>query len=362
MSKSIRVKLKERSYDIIIEYNALNKASDHLNNFISNRKCFIVSDSNVFPLYGREVISAVFKASGINPDYYVFDAGEKSKNLQTVENIYHAVLKSELDRSSVIIALGGGVVGDIAGFVAATYMRGIDYIQIPTTLLSMVDSSVGGKTGVDMPEGKNLIGAFWQPKLVLIDNSVLKTLPSREVKGGLAEVIKYGVIFDLIFFDKINDNIEYINSMDAEFYSYLISSCCRLKAEIVAKDEEEHGLRAILNYGHTFGHAIEKIAGFGAYIHGEAISVGMLMAGELACQLNMMDRDQLNKIIAVLKKLDMCVKAEGITGAAMLKAMKSDKKTKRDNVCFILPRDIGNVEIISGVDRNLVIKAIKKFS
>jgi 3-dehydroquinate synthase len=359
--QNITVDLNDRSYDIIIAPNGLETSQVYLNSFIQNKKCFIISDSNVFPLYGGQIIAKLKQSKGIISGHYVFPAGESSKTLSTVEQIYHAALKYGLDRSSVIIALGGGVVGDIAGFVAATYMRGIDFIQIPTSLLAMVDSSVGGKTGVDMPEGKNLVGAFWQPKLVLIDPEMLHTLPEREIKGGLSEVVKYGVILDSSFFDKLADETRKINSIDSEFYSKIIAECCKLKAGVVKQDEQETGLRGILNYGHTFGHAIETVSKYEKYIHGEAVGIGMLMAGELACLMKKMERIELNKLISLYRKLNLCISVDGIDADAVFEAMRKDKKVRDGNVCFVLPEQIGKVSFEYDVDKNLVIDAIKKY-
>ena len=359
--QNLTVDLNDRSYEIIIASGGVKTNQSFFSSFVQNKKCFIISDSNVFPLYGEQVIANLKQSNGIISGHFVFPAGESSKTLSTVEKIYHETLKCELDRSSVIIALGGGVVGDIAGFVAATYMRGIDFIQIPTSLLAMVDSSVGGKTGVDMPEGKNLIGAFWQPKLVVIDPDTLHTLTMREIKGGLAEVVKYGVILDSSFFDELAGGIQKINILDSEFYSKIIATCCGLKAEVVKQDEKETGLRGILNYGHTFAHAIETVSGYESYIHGEAVSIGMLMAGELACLMNMMKRSELDKLISLCRKLDLCIKADGLDTNAVFEAMSKDKKVKDGNVCFVLPKQIGKVSIISDADKGLVLEAIKKY-
>jgi 3-dehydroquinate synthase len=359
--QNITVGLNDRSYEIIIAPGVLNTNQSLFEPFVQDKKCFIISDSNAFPLYGEQVIAKLKQSKGIISSQFIFPAGESAKTLSTVEQIYHAALECGLDRSSVIIALGGGVVGDIAGFVAATYMRGIDFIQIPTSLLAMVDSSVGGKTGVDMPEGKNLIGAFWQPKLVLIDPQTLYTLPKREIKGGLAEVIKYGMILDSPFFDKLNSEISKISAIDSEFYSKIIAKCCTLKADIVKQDEKETGLRGILNYGHTFGHAIETASGYEKYIHGEAVGIGMLIAGELACLVNKMERAELDKLMSLYKKLNLCISANGIDADAIFQAMTKDKKAKDGNICFVLPEQIGKVSFIHNTDKNLVINAIKKY-
>jgi len=361
-TQNITVDLNVRSYEIVITPGEFKNNLLSLAKFVENKKCFIISDSNVFPLYGESVISKLKTSNGMFSGKFIFPAGEQSKTLLTVEQIYHTALEAGLDRSSVIIALGGGVVGDIAGFVAATYMRGIDFIQFPTSLLAMVDSSVGGKTGVDMKKGKNLIGAFWQPKLVLIDPETLCTLQDREIKAGLAEVVKYGIILDSVFFDKLLDGADRIDSLDLEFYSEIIAKCCSLKSHVVKLDEKEAGLRGILNYGHTFGHAIETVSGYEKYIHGEAVGIGMLMAGELACLMKLMKHSELNKIATLFRKLNLCCNAKNLDLDAVFTAMFRDKKVKNGDICFILPEKIGKASFYYNIDKNMVLKALKKYT
>mgnify|MGYP001393643899 CR=1 FL=1 len=281
----IKVNLKERSYDIIVGKGTL-KDCPSLKAAVSGRRCLVITDSNVGSLYGQPVLASLRKA-GAEASMVSFKAGESSKNIDTYGKLLRQACRAGLDRSSVIVALGGGVVGDVAGFVAASYMRGISFVQIPTTLLAMVDSSVGGKTGFDLPEGKNLVGAFWQPSLVVIDTDTLGTLPKREVRCGLAEVVKYGVIMDEKFFSFLEKNMKSISSMDHKTFEKIISRCCELKAKVVCADEREtSGLRAILNYGHTFGHAVETVTGYGKYAHGEAVAIGMCMAATLSIACN----------------------------------------------------------------------------
>ncbi|MCP4181340.1 MAG: 3-dehydroquinate synthase [bacterium] len=360
--KKINVGLQNNSYDIFIGDELLSNLEDKINSFIKNKKCFIITDSNVDNYYGDFFLN---KLSGFT-DYqiikYSFPAGEQNKTLKTVEDIYHYAFSKGLDRSSVIIALGGGVCGDMAGFTAATFMRGIDFIQIPTSLLAMVDSSVGGKTGVDMPEGKNLVGVFLQPKTVLIDPNTLKTLPVREIRGGLAEIIKYGMIIDLKLFEYIESNIEKINSLDTDVISELIAWCCKIKADIVAKDEKEHSLRAILNFGHTFGHAIETVSGYEKYIHGEGIAIGMLMACRLAVTLGMIEKNIEERLKHLFIQFSLPVKSPGISPDDILKAMYNDKKVRNNNINFILPyKKIGKVEIVDSIDNKLVLEAVKAY-
>ena len=356
------INLNHTSYEIVIAPGEIKTARNELSPFVQNKKCFIVSDSNVFPLLGKRIIHELKQSKGIVSGHFVIPAGESSKTLSTVEQIYHAILESKLDRHSVIIALGGGVVGDIAGFVASTYMRGIDVIQIPTSLMAMVDSSVGGKTGVNMPEGKNLIGAFWQPKLVLIDPETLHTLPEREIKGGLAEVIKYGMALSSSLFYKLADETQKLNDIKTKFYSEIIAECCALKAEIVRHDEKEKGLRRALNYGHTFGHAIETASRYEQYTHGEAVGVGMLIAGELACLMKKMRRSELNKLISLYEALNLRATANYVDPDNFFEAMATDKKKKNGNICFVLPEQIGKVSLNYNVDKSLVLEAIKKYT
>ena len=361
-ARKVKVNLGNRSYDITIAPDSLNSKSITIAPFVKDRKCFIISDSNVFPLYGEETEKMIEKNKGVITGYFVFKAGEANKTLTTVEQIYHAMLKENLDRSSVIIALGGGVVGDIAGFAAATFMRGIDFIQIPTSLLAMVDSSVGGKTGVDMQEGKNLVGAFWQPKHVLVDIKTLETLPARELKAGLAEVVKYGVILDESFFVELLNNTERIKKIDSCFFVEMIAKCCVYKAEIVKKDEKETGLRGILNFGHTFGHAIETVSGYEKYVHGEAVGIGMLMAGELAVISGRMQKKDADLLLELCNKLELKTIASKIDSEAVFAAMANDKKTKNSKICFVLPNRIGEVVFVNDLCKDIVIKAIRKFT
>ncbi|MDP3259447.1 MAG: 3-dehydroquinate synthase, partial [Thermodesulfovibrionales bacterium] len=277
----IRVKLGERSYDICIGSNILGKIGPKLKSFNSSPKTAIISNPTVYRLYGKKVLNSI-KSSGFDVIPVIIPDGEKYKDISIVQKIYGELLRHRLDRKSTLIALGGGVIGDITGFVASTYMRGIDYIQIPTTLLAQVDSSVGGKTGVNHKLGKNMIGTFYQPKLIWIDIDILKTLPQKEFFAGLAEVIKYGVIWDAKLFAFLENNRDKIVRLDRKALIHIIKCSCQIKAEVVSKDEREAGLRAILNYGHTIGHAIETATGYKKYLHGEALAIGMHTEARLA--------------------------------------------------------------------------------
>ncbi len=358
--KKIDVNLKERAYSIVIMEGLLDDLSAKLNSFVSKRKVLVVSDSNVTKLYSQKVISAI-KEHSSDVDIAVFPAGEPSKTLKTVESLYKHAVKFGLDRSSVIIALGGGVVGDIAGFLAATYMRGIDFVQIPTTLLAMVDSSVGGKTGVDLPSGKNLVGAFWQPKAVLIDPNTLKTLPKREIRCGLAEVVKYGIIMDDEFFCYLENHTKELNTLDGECFANVIARCCTLKAEVVIADErEETGIRAILNYGHTFAHAIEVIRGFENINHGEAVAIGMCMAASLSvADMRLDDAAELRQE-NLLRTLHLPCSVDQVKPSEIYKAMHKDKKVVNAKLRFVLPETIGEVTLVSEeIDKIMIMQAIR---
>lgn len=355
----VNVSLEERSYPIHIQRNSFKRWGERLYDRVNGRRCLIISDSNVYALYADKIVDALSQA-GAYLYASVFPAGEQSKSLDRVGKMYHKAASAGLGRDALIIALGGGVTGDIAGFVAATWMRGIDFIQIPTSLLAMVDSSVGGKTGVDLPEGKNLVGAFWQPREVLIDPDMLKTLPDREITCGLAEIIKYGVIEDARFFTQLENNAGRIMKRDLDYYTDMIIRSCQIKADVVAADEREGGRRAILNYGHTFGHALEAAGGFGAYNHGEAVSVGMCLAADLSVSLGMMDLAAANRIESLLRSAGLPVYAEGDYAAeTLIRLIGMDKKNRQGSVRWVLPEAIGRVSVVSDVPMDKVQDVIR---
>ncbi len=356
---TIPVALSERSYNIIIKPGILEQCPDILGQFISHKKCGIVTDSNVAAIYGNTT-KKLLNAAAAETDLFTFKAGEEQKTLNTVSDICCTFSQAQFDRSSYIIALGGGVVGDLAGFAAAIYMRGINFIQIPTTLLAMVDSSVGGKTGADLPQGKNLIGAFWQPKLVIIDPRTLQTLPVKEIRCGLAEIVKYGVIMDNVLFSDLENNIAKLNSLDIEYFTKIIARCCQLKADVVAGDERESGRRGILNYGHTFGHAIELVSNF-TIAHGEAIAIGMNIAAELALANKLIDAADVQRQRNLFNALQLpCHIPGNMDIEAIYQAMMRDKKKVGAAIKFVIPRQIGNVEISSSFDKINVVNAMEK--
>ncbi|MCX5779801.1 MAG: 3-dehydroquinate synthase, partial [Firmicutes bacterium] len=282
----MRVELGERSYDICIGENWLPKLGQLLGISPKTSQAIMITDENVSRLWSQQVFE-VLAAAGFQVEITVIPGGEGCKNLATTAQLQEHMVSIGLDRKSLVLALGGGIVGDIAGFVAATYMRGINYIQIPTTLLAQVDSSVGGKTGVNLPQGKNLVGAFYQPDLVFIDTIFLTTLPEREFLTGLAEVIKYGIIWDRDFFAYLETHRQRIKARDSECLLHLISRCCTIKADIVAQDETEQGVRALLNLGHTYGHAFEALSNY-RFTHGEAVAIGTICAARLASDLGLL--------------------------------------------------------------------------
>ncbi|ANO52806.1 3-dehydroquinate synthase [Woeseia oceani] len=341
---TLSVSLGERSYPIYIGSGLLAAGFD-LTKFVRGPAALIVSNETVAPLYLDKVL-------GLLPSRKVrhlnLRDGEAYKNLQSVSEILDELATSGAGRDTTVIALGGGVVGDISGFAAATYMRGVPFIQIPTTLLSQVDSSVGGKTGVNHERGKNLIGAFYQPGLVLIDTDTLQTLPHRELSAGLAEVIKHGAIVDAGFFRWLEENIETLIARDPDALAYAIRRCCEIKAAVVAEDEREHGRRALLNFGHTFGHAIENNLGYGEWLHGEAVAAGMVMAARLS---GLADA-QLQRLQNLLVAARLPVAPPPIGATTMRAAMGLDKKIQDNRLRFVLLRELGDAYLDADVDES----------
>jgi len=356
--EKVRVELGDRSYDILVAPNLLDEATKTLAKFVKGRKCLLVSDGNVYSRYADQAIACLMKA-GAFVYATVFKAGEGSKNISVMERLFRKAAGAGLDRDSFIIALGGGVSGDMAGFLAASYMRGIGFIQMPTTLLAMVDSSVGGKTGFDLPEGKNLVGAFWQPKLVLIDPSLLKTLPKREVVCGLAEIVKTALILDKKFFSFLEKHGSDILALKTGPTAKAIARCCELKASVVSADEREGSLRAILNYGHTFGHAIETASGYSRIAHGEAVAMGMGMAADLAVRLEILSKADAMKQEALLESLSLPRRVAGLKPADIVDAMSKDKKTRGGKLNFVLLSKIGSAKVVKDIPRGIVLKAVR---
>lgn len=356
----IKVDLAEKSYEIVIESGLLEKAGSEIANVCRGRRVMIVTEPKVGELYLDKVIDSL-KSAGFEVNSANVPGGEENKTLEVVASLYEELLNAHIDRSGVLITLGGGVVGDTGGFAAATYMRGIDFVHIPTTLLAQVDASIGGKVGVDLPRGKNLVGAFHQPKLVLIDPNVLKTLPRRELISGLAEVIKHGIIADRNLFEFLQANTDAVLNLENAAIERVILDSCRVKAKVVMQDEKESGLRAILNYGHTVGHGIEAAGGFSRYTHGEAIAIGMVTAALIAEDKGITGADTPKHIAKTISSFGLPHKPdETISADAIIEAMAYDKKSRAGKLRFILPKKIGEVIISDTVTESDVINALAR--
>ena len=361
--KTVTVELGDkRSYPIYIGANLLGNGQC-LQPHIDGRQVCIVTNQTVAPLYLGSVIESLKTNLQNRPNYQIntviLPDGENYKHLQTIESIYDSLLENKHNRTTTIIALGGGVVGDMAGFTAATYQRGVKFIQVPTTLLSQVDSSVGGKTGVNHLLGKNMIGAFHQPQCVIIDTEVLKTLPPRELSAGLAEVIKYGLIADQAFFEWLEQHYETLLEGEPDIMSEAIERSCRNKALVVAKDEKEAGVRAILNLGHTFGHAIETTKGYGEWLHGEAVAAGMVIAAELSHKMGWLTRTDVDRLKQLLKKVNLPISPPtDISVSTFLETMQLDKKVVNGKLRLVLLKNIGHAVITEKVSNQQIQKAI----
>ena len=353
----VRVELGADSYEILIGENILSNVANFITASNFTNKVLIVTDTNVEKFIDK--LTAPLADKKINFDVVTIPAGESSKNLRVAEKIYTRAIELGLDRKSPIIPFGGGVVGDLTGFVAATYMRGVPFIQVPTTLLAQVDSSVGGKTAVNHELGKNLIGAFYQPKAVFIDVDTLQTLPEREIKSGLGEVVKYGIISDAEFFKYLEDNAEKILNRDVDTLTHIIKRSCEIKAEVVSADEKESGLRKILNFGHTVGHAVEQLTGYEKYRHGEAVSIGMVGAAMLSWELGKINFNDVARLKDLLDKLQLVTTCEGVDVDDVCKVALRDKKVIGGKISWILMRGIGDVEITDEVTEPEIKKALK---
>jgi len=339
---SLKVNLGERSYPICIGHNLLEQG-ELLTQHIPGNSALIISDENVAPLYLDKVESAL---TDIRHKSLILPAGEEHKNLSVLNTIYDKLLENRFDRNTTLIALGGGVVGDITGFAAASYQRGVHLIQIPTTLLSQVDSSVGGKTAVNHPLGKNMIGAFYQPRTVIADTNTLNTLEDRQLSSGIAEVIKYGLIRDIEFLEWLESNTDKLLDRAPEALAYAIKRSCQNKAEIVAADEKESGQRALLNLGHTFGHAIETGMGYGAWLHGEAVASGMVMAARLSEKLGWITAAEVNRVINIIERANLPVRApEQMDADKFLELMSLDKKVSDGVLKLVLYKSVGKAII-----------------
>jgi len=352
----VQLKAHSDSYSIYIGKEVLPQLGEFLRPFSLSKKVLLISDPEINQLYGKRV-SAALRKGGFLPFSFLVPSGEKNKSLAWASRLYDFLLHERVDRRSLIVALGGGVIGDLAGFVAATYMRGVPFLQVPTSLLAQIDSSVGGKVAVNHPLAKNMIGAFYQPLLVLIDIDFLHTLPERELRAGMAEVIKYGVIADADFFSFLEENLEKIFRLDPEVLTFMIKRCCEIKASIVVQDEREEGLRAMLNYGHTIAHALEAATRFQVYRHGEAVAVGMEAAGRISELLGLWRAEETSRQRAILRAANLPLTLP-LKPERLLKLLSYDKKVRKGKPHFVLTRAIGDAIIRPLSEEEIILTAL----
>jgi len=354
--ESLRVALGERSYPIHIGAGVLDDRALYAPHLRSSQVAIVTNDVVASLLLGRA--RKALEGAGARVTQIVLPDGEQTKAWPSLERIFDALLAARCGRDSLLVALGGGVVGDLAGFAAAVYQRGIDYLQVPTTLLAQVDSSVGGKTAINHPQGKNMIGAFHQPRAVIADVSVLATLPDRELRAGLAEVIKHGFALDAPFVDWLEANIEKLVRREGAALAHAVRRCCELKAAVVAADERESGERALLNFGHTFGHAIEAAGGYGTWLHGEAVAAGMVMASELSQRLGLVAKKDVERVRSLVQRAGLPVAGPKVPAPQLVGLMAVDKKNVRGASRFVVLEGIGRAVLKEGVDVELVREAI----
>lgn len=359
MATTLRVGLKERAYDILIGRQTTATAGVFVKTRCGAKRAICITDANVRQPHGDAVAQAL-AAEGLRADLLSVPAGEGSKSVAEAERLWNEFSRLRADRKTVVVAIGGGVVGDLAGFIAATFARGLAFIQVPTTLLAQVDSSVGGKVGINLPSAKNIVGAFWQPAGVLIDLDSLATLPKREYLSGLAEVVKYGVILDPQFFEYLESHVSHLLARDLAVLEHVVARSCALKATVVEQDErEETGIRAALNYGHTFCHAIETVTGYGHYLHGEAVAIGMVCASRLAELLGRIPSEITARQVRLLQSLGLPTEDLQLSVIDVLSAMQHDKKSDGGDMRFVLPCRLGRVEVVGNVPPELVRRAVR---
>ncbi|MFZ5829697.1 MAG: 3-dehydroquinate synthase [Planctomycetota bacterium] len=348
-TQQVRVDLGDRSYEIEIGAGNLPNVGGKVIALGKTTRAIVITDDNVQKPHAIAAAESL-AARDIEVDLISVEPGEESKSVDLAAGLWEGLLDLSADRHTMVVAVGGGVVGDIAGFVAATFARGLPFYQVPTTLLAQVDSSVGGKVGINLPEAKNMVGAFWQPRGVLIDTQTLSTLPEREYRSGLAEVVKYGVILDAEFFVSLENQLSAIKARNAESLAPIIARCCRLKADVVERDEfERSGHRAILNYGHTFAHAFESLTGYGTLLHGEAVAIGMVCAARLAERLGRIDSEFGARQSRLLEELGLPVDVPDLEPRAVLESMMRDKKVAHGKLRFVLPARLGHVELVGDI-------------
>lgn len=353
----LNIDLSERSYEILIGSGLLSRVGELLSQTLKPSRIVLVTHPSLNRLYGDKVTSGL-KGQGWDTDIIEIPEGETSKTLKQAEKIYDRLLDFKCDRKSVLVALGGGVIGDLVGFVAATYQRGIPFVQVPTTLLSQVDSSVGGKTAVNHPKGKNMIGAFYQPRLVIADLDTLHTLPANEFRAGLAEIIKYGVISDPALFEYLEKNTEKILKLDPQCLTHIIETSCAIKAGVVEKDERESYYRMILNFGHTLGHAIEALTGYSKFIHGEAVAIGMVHAAKLSHLLGKCSEEVPKRLRKLVEKFGLPADMPELESQSIIESLYHDKKTMNQKIKFILVKEIGEIEIIEDMPESDILKVL----
>lgn len=356
---TVRVNLGPRSYDIEVGSGLLKQAAKFIADRHPGRHTVLIADSNVVGSYAAPLEQAL-TAGGFRCNLLEVPAGEATKSIAVADRLWNELLACRTDRKSLVVAIGGGVVGDLAGFIAATFGRGLAFFQIPTTLLAQVDSSVGGKVGINLPAAKNMVGAFWQPTGVLIDLDALKTLPKREYLSGLAEVVKYGMILDAPFFAYLESVVPQLLRRESTVLEKVVARSCELKALVVEQDErEETGLRAVLNYGHTFCHAIETVSGYGTFLHGEAVAIGMIQASRLAEKMGRIEAALTVRQRNLLQALELPVTAPDLDPQQLIAAMQHDKKVEHGKLRFILPTQLGHVELVGGVAPELVLEVLR---
>ncbi len=357
--RTVDVRLAERAYAIRIGANILEHLPIWLAESVPrSRHAVLIADHNVFSTWSEKIEKSL-GLQGYRITHLSVPAGEASKSVRMAERLWEMMLTDRADRGSVVLAAGGGVVGDLAGFVAATFARGLPLVQIPTTLLSQVDSSVGGKTGINLPTAKNIVGCFWQPSLVVIDTATLSTLPRREFVSGLAEVVKYGMIMQPDLIDYLEEHALAILAQDSSALTEIISRSCQAKASVVELDERETtGLRAILNYGHTFAHALESAQGYGTLLHGEAVSIGMHLAAKLACRMGRIDAELVQRQQNLLEKFELPTQLPAADPEELWRLMQHDKKVEHGRLRFVLPSRMGHVELVPDVPKEMVLSVM----
>ena len=353
----LKIDLADRSYEILIGQDFLSRSSKLMGEVLKPSRIVVVTHPSIRSLYGDRLVSS-FVQDKYSTDIIEVPEGERSKSLQQAEKIYDRLMEIKSDRKTLLVALGGGVIGDLTGFIAATYQRGIPFMQVPTTLLSQVDSSVGGKTAVNHPRGKNMIGAFYQPRLVLIDIETLKTLPDNEFRAGLAEIVKHGVISDPELFQYLEDHVDQIQKKDPGCLEHIIIKSCAIKAKVVERDERESHYRMILNFGHTFGHAVESLTGYTTFIHGEAVAMGMVKAVDLSVLTGRCSDEVAKRIANLLDRFGLPTRFPDLDPKAVVESMQRDKKTSYQQLRFVLVKEIGSVEIVDTVSEEDVLQVL----